>query len=142
MSPDQIATVIIVVLQSGALAFAFKKITDGLSTKIALLEGAVKTQEKTMGSLSKGLALMDDVNDRYIGRLKKLEEHFDVCIRDLELIKDRQLKARDEESEWLRSENIALKNELHNQLPAPKKPLAALFSPKSDPNPADAPKTP
>ena len=113
MSPDQIATVVIVVLQSGALAMAFKKITDGLKTKIVVLEETVKAQNVSMGSISKSITLMDDVNDRYIGRLKKLEEHFDICIRDLEHIKDRQLKARDDEAQWLLSENVALKNELH-----------------------------
>lgn len=139
MSPDQIATVVIVVLQSGALAYAFKRITDGLKTEITVLQKAVDTQDKTMGSLNKSMGLMDDVNDRYIGRLKKLEEHFDLCIRDLEHIKDRQLKARDEETEWLRSENVALKNELHK---VPGKLTATPFNPKSDPNPSEAPKSP
>lgn len=138
MTQDQIATVIIVVLQSGALAIAFKKITDGLKTKIVVMEETISAQNKTMGSITKGLSLMDDVNDRYIARLKNLEEHFDVCIRDLEHIKDRQLKARDDEAQWLMSENVALKNELH-KLPQDKG--AASFIAKSDPNPSEATKT-
>ncbi len=136
MSPDQIATVIIVVLQSGALAIAFKKITDGLKIKITVLEETVKAQDVTMKSITKGLNLMDDVNDRYIGRLKLIEEHFDICIRDLEHIKDRQLKARDDEAQWLLSENVALKNELH-KLPRDKPTAAAIFTAKSDPSPPE-----
>ena len=84
--------------------------------------------------------MLFNVNDRYIGRLKKLEEHFDICIRDLEHIKDRQLKARDDEAQWLLSENVALKNELH-KLPQEKPTAAAIFAAKSDPNPSEATKT-
>src|ERR1039458_8133412 len=96
--------------------FFLSPVIKGLKSRVSILEQTIKSQNATIKSLEKGFSCLDDINDKYVARLKKVEEHFDVCISDLEHIKDRQLKFRDSEREDLLSQNKLLKSEL-NKLP-------------------------
>jgi hypothetical protein len=108
-------SVIVAVIQTGAFSFFFYHVIRGLKGRISALEQTIKSQNATIKSLEKGFSCLDDVNDKYISRLKIVHEHFDLCINDLVQIKERQIKLRDEEREDLVFQNRQLKNVLKKQ---------------------------
>lgn len=124
MSPEQVVTIIVAVLQTGGLAYYFSQVIRGLKEKVTSLEQTIDAQNKTLKVMERQVAETEKV-----GRIYK--NLFSELPKDIENYKAIISKTRDDIIIELQNANKQ-KDEKLKELATAENHLVQAASPKAE----------